>query len=73
MLKEFYKAIDSLDNNKAPSPGIFKVFDKNIFRKSLKFAIVSVVYKKYRNQKLSEHSRPITFTPPFAKLFERLL
>ena len=92
-LKELYDAIDSLDNNKSPGPGVFNAWaikaakfaigthlqfvfntciSQNIFPENLKLAFISPVYKK-GDVKNCENYRPISITPMFAKLFERIL
>ena len=92
-LKELYDAIDSLDNNKSPGPGVFNAWaikaakfaigthlqsvfntciSQNIFPEKLKLAFISPVYKK-GDVKICENYRPISITPMFAKLFERIL
>ena len=92
-LKEVYDAIDSLDNNKSPGPGVFNAWaikaaklrigtyfqfvfntciSQSIFPENLKIAFISPVYQK-GDVKICENYRPISSTPMFAKLFERLL
>ena len=45
---------------------------QNIFPENFKIAFISPVFKK-RDVKICENYRPISFTPMFAKLFERIL
>ena len=47
-------------------------FSENIFSENLKLAFISPVYKK-GVVKICEKYRPISITPMFAKLFERIL
>ena len=92
-LTELYDAIDSLDNNKSPGPGVSNAWvikaakfpmgthlqfvfntciSQNTFPENLKLAFISPVYKK-GDAKIFENYRPISITPMFAKLFERIL
>ena len=92
-LKELYDAIDSLDNNKSPGPGVFNAWalkaakfpfgthlqfvfntciSQIIFPENLKLAFISPVYKE-RDVKICENFRPISITPMFAQLYERIL
>ena len=92
-LREIYKVIDNLDNNKAPGPGYINAWalksgkyalgthlqiifndciQEKIFPTNLKDAHITSIFKKGDVSVLTNY-RPISVTPTFSKVFERLL
>ena len=92
-LREIYKVIDNLDNNKAPGPGYINAWalksgkyalgthlqiifndciQEKVFPTILKDAPITPIFKKGDVSVLTNY-RPISVTPIFAKVFERLL
>ena len=92
-LREIYKVIDNLDNNKAPAPGYINAWalksgkyalrtylqiifndciQEKVFPKILKDAQITPIFKKGDVSVLTNY-RPISLTPTFAKILERLL
>ena len=92
-LREIYKVIDNLDNNKAPGPGYISAWalksgkyaigtniqiifndciQEKFFPTILKDAHITHIFKKGDVSVLNNY-RPISVTPTFAKIFERLL
>ena len=92
-MREIYKVIDNLDNNKAPGPGYINAWalksgkyalgihlqiifndciQQKVFPTILKDAHITPIFKKGDVSVLTIY-RPISVTPTFAKVFERLL
>ena len=92
-MREIYKVIDNLYNNKAPGPGYFNAWalksgkyaigthlqiifndciQEKVFQTILKDAHITPIFKKGDVSVLTNY-RPISVTPTFAKVFERLL
>ena len=92
-LREIYKVIDNLDNNKATGPGYINAwalksgkyalgthlqitfndcFQEKVYPTILKAAHITPIFKKGDVSVLTNY-RPISVTPTFAKVFERLL
>ena len=92
-LREIYKVIDNLDNNKAPGPGYINAWalksgkyaigthlqiifndciQEKVFPAILKDSHITPIFKKGDVSVLTNY-RPISVTPTFAKVFERLL
>ena len=92
-LREIYKVIDNLDNNKAPGPGYINAWalksgkyalgthlqiifndciQEKVFPTILKDAHIAPIFKK-GDVSVWTNCRPISVTPTFAKVFERLL
>ena len=91
-LREIYKVIDNLDNNKTSGPGYINAWalksgkhalgthlqiifndciQEKVFPTILKHAHITPVFKKGDVSVLANY-RPISVTPTFAKVFERL-
>ena len=92
-LREIYKVVDNLDNNKAPGPGYINAWalksgknalgthlqiifndciQERVFPTILKDAHITPIFKKRDVSTLTIY-RPISVTPTFAKVCERLL
>ena len=92
-MREIYKVIDNLDNNRAPGPGYINAWalkfgkyalgthlqiifydcvQEKVFPKIHKDAHITPIFRKGDVFVLTNY-RPISVTPNFAKVFERLL